>query len=440
MVTARRSTRFRRRAARGFTLIELLVALTGGLFVAIAVFAMARDATRFYQREGRLANATLAAVVGFERLRADVARAGFLASPNIQADPLVCNRPSVGAPSRLLNLASVWVGTGASGSPSNQVLNAYLSSTPGGRAHALVLTGSYSSPDEFPVRLIAPLGTDGSDGFGVYLQLGSGALARLGWGAATTDAQKVTLLTPIFAPGRVLRLVDKEGRAQYGVIGQVSIDAANHEPFIKLNPTPALVFRYGQSRLCGFKGNETGASANVVNFIRYDLRNLSTASMFSGTTKYASLYTSSTNAALTNFEANRTELVRTELDANDNPLTVNGANLEELVAEYAVDFRIGVGAVSSAPSSEPTLVQLDEGDSGFQTYTTTPSAGGTPQRLRSLRVRLSVRSREGDRDERSFAGGLYRVGLGANGAAPFARVRTLQADVMLNNNANVQTW
>ena len=102
--------------------------------------------------------------------------------------------------------------------------------------------------------------------------------------------------------------------------------------------------------------------------------------------------------------------------------------------------RIGVGAVSSAPSSEPTLVQLDEGDSGFQTYTTTPSAGGTPQRLRSLRVRLSVRSREGDRDERSFAGGLYRVGLGANGAAPFARVRTLQADVMLNNNANVQTW
>jgi hypothetical protein len=119
---------------------------------------------------------------------------------------------------------------------------------------------------------------------------------------------------------------------------------------------------------------------------------------------------------------------------------VNGVNLEELVAEYAVDFRVGVGAVSSAPSSEPTLVQLDEGDSGFQTYTTTPSAGGTPQRLRSLRVRLSVRSREGDRDERSFAGGLYRVGLGANGAAPFARVRTLQADVMLNNNANVQTW
>lgn len=431
----------RARRARGFTLVELLVALTGGLFVSIAVFAMARDATRFYQREGRLATTTLATVVGFERLRADVARAGFLSSPNIQADPLVCNRPIAGAPARLLNLASVWIGTGANGSPSNAVNDVYLASVPGKRAHTLVLSGSYSSPDEFPVRLIAPLGNDGSDGFGIYLQLGTGALARLGWAGAATDAERVVLLSQIFAQGRVLRLVDKEGRSQFGVISQVSVDPANREPFIRLNATPALVFRYGQSRLCGFKGTETGATANVVNFIRYDVRNLSKDSLFSGTTKYADLYTASTNAAIDKFEKNRAELVRTELDANDKPLAVNGVNLEELVAEYAVDFRLGVGAVSSNPSAEPTLVQLDEGDNGFDGYAERlPNAGGTPQRLRSLRVRLSLRSREADRDERSFAGGLYRVGLGDNGKAPYARVRTLQADVMLNNNANVQTW
>lgn len=429
----------RARRARGFTLVELLVALTGGLFVSIAVFAMARDATRFYQREGRLASATLATVVGFERLRADVARAGFLGTPNIQADPLVCNRPLPGAPTRLLNLASIWVGTGANGSPSNPVNDAYLASVPGKRAHALVLSGSYSSPDEFPVRLITPLGTDGSDGFGVYLQLGTGALARLGWAGAATDAERTVLLSQIFAQGRVLRLVDKEGRAQFGVISQVSVDAANHEPFIRLNATPALIFRYGQSRLCGFKGNETGATANVVNFIRYDLRNLSKQSLFSGTTKYADLYTASTNAAIDKYEKNRTELVRTELDANDKPLSVNGVNLEELVAEYAVDFRLGIGAVTSTPSTEPTLAQLDEGDSAFQTYTGLATVG-SPQRVRSVRVRLSLRSREADREERSFAGGLYRIGLGDNGKAPYARVRTLQADVMLNNNANVQTW
>ena len=48
-----------RRSANGFTLVELMVALTGGLFVSLAVFALARDSGRFYQREARIANATI---------------------------------------------------------------------------------------------------------------------------------------------------------------------------------------------------------------------------------------------------------------------------------------------------------------------------------------------------------------------------------------------
>ena len=38
----------------GFTLVELMVAVTGGLFVAIMVFVLARDGARFYQREARV--------------------------------------------------------------------------------------------------------------------------------------------------------------------------------------------------------------------------------------------------------------------------------------------------------------------------------------------------------------------------------------------------
>src|SRR6187399_1703826 len=96
-----------RRMRGGFTLVELMVALTGGLFLSMVVFALARDTTRFYQREGRIASATLAGIVGFERLKADIERAGYLSTPNIQADPLVCTKVDSSAPDGLRTLAGL---------------------------------------------------------------------------------------------------------------------------------------------------------------------------------------------------------------------------------------------------------------------------------------------------------------------------------------------
>ena len=48
----------------GFTLVELMVAITGGLFMSIVVFALARQGTRFYQQEIRAANASDPARIG----------------------------------------------------------------------------------------------------------------------------------------------------------------------------------------------------------------------------------------------------------------------------------------------------------------------------------------------------------------------------------------
>jgi hypothetical protein len=53
-----------------------------------------------------------------------------------------------------------------------------------------------------------------------------------------------------------------------------------------------------------------------------------------------------------------------------------------------------------------------------------------------MHVRLSVRSREPDREVDVYgatATDLYRIGLGPGGTAPFARVRTLQSDVAFRN-------
>jgi hypothetical protein len=66
-----------------------------------------------------------------------------------------------------------------------------------------------------------------------------------------------------------------------------------------------------------------------------------------------------------------------------------------------------------------------------------------PQRIRAIRARLSVRSREADRlagmpDGGGVIGpGLFRIGLGSAGTAPFARVRTVQADIALRNQRGV---
>ncbi len=419
------------KAPRGFTLIELLVALTGGLFVSIAVFALARDASRFYQREGRMANATLAVVTGFERLRADIARAGFLSSPNVRADPLVCSRPEADAGPLLFDLANVQIGTGSDGSPANATLTAN-----GIRPHSLLLAGSYSSVDEFPVRSIASNGA--GSGFTVYLQVASGAMARLGWHTAASPTAQGVLLNSVFAPGRAVRIVDNEGRQHYGLVSAAGLDASGL-PTITLAAAPALVMRQSQNRLCGLKGDETGATINVVNFIKYDIRNVS------DTAAYKALFeaSKSANAAMQKYEANRTELVRRELDptaANaDTTLSIGGAPQLELVAEYAVDLQLALTVASVGPNPELLLKDTPE---QLKEFAGLPRNGATPQRIRSLRARLAVRSREPDREANVTLGGeAYRIGLGNGGSGngPYARVRTMQADVMLNNS-NASSW
>jgi hypothetical protein len=69
--------------------------------------------------------------------------------------------------------------------------------------------------------------------------------------------------------------------------------------------------------------------------------------------------------------------------------------------------------------------------------------GNQPELIRTLRVRLGVRSRESDRPadiaadvDAGATQGLYRFNVGGTGDT-FARVRTFQADVALNNQMDV---
>ena len=76
------------------------------------------------------------------------------------------------------------------------------------------------------------------------------------------------------------------------------------------------------------------------------------------------------------------------------------------------------------PEEERVAAGLDElfGRQGFRERRTLRLAGWTIVLCGKIQAAAGVPD------------GLYRVGMGANGTTPFARVRTLQADIALRNH------
>jgi Tfp pilus assembly protein PilW len=388
------------RGLRAFTLVELMVALSGGLFLSAVVFALSRDSTRFYQQETRIASATLAGLVGFERLKSDIQRAGYLSTPNIQRDPRVLVQPTGASPLAIRELASLRITPDTPNLAGNASYSANSSAGQTIRPDQLLLSGSYIVADEFPIAH--------ADGTSINLQVNTPPMARLGYIGASAASQNA-LIANVFTVGKIVRVVDRGGRMQFSSIASV---VGSPRPIITL--TDAIQ---------GLGGFGTGGSVNVVNIVRYQIRNLQD----DGDTRWAPLFAASSGAP---GEASRTELVREELNAQGQVI----AGSSDIVAEYAVDFDLSVSGQLVA--GVPGLVRSVPGDTNFATFFDNP-ASDRPQGVRTVRVRLGVRSREADRPANITGGtGVYRFKLGTNDG--WARVRNFQADVSLPNQMGVQ--
>ena len=390
------------RRARGFTLVELMVALSGGLFLSVVVFALARDASRFYQRETRLASATLAGITGFERLKADIQRASYLTTPNIRVDQLV--RPNT---SGITDLAGLLIEPGGSNITGNAAFGVNKSAGQELDPDAIVLAGSYAATDEFPGSI------DGS-GTRITLSANSPSLARLGFFATSDAAIKLKLIENVFGVGRILRFLEISSRYQsYGVIASVTVNASSM-PQITLASPLSYVQGFGE-----------GSSVNVVNRVRY--RIASKTDIEDTTDAWKPLFDASGDAP---GEADRTELVREELDTADAVI----AGTLDIAAEYAVDLEFGVTG-----ETDPGTPLVYASSSDKATFDKFFPATGRPQGVRAVRVRMSVRSREADREANITGPGggrIYRFKLGSD--LGWARVRTFQADVPLPNQATIQ--
>jgi hypothetical protein len=396
----------------GFTLVELMVAMTGGLFLSIVVFALSRDATRFYQQETRVANATLSGVTGFERLFSDISRAGHLVTPNIDADPRVCNRPASAWPDLLENLRAINIDTNHAQIDATEVGKAGL--TP----MAIEIAGALDVTEELTIAQIGPSAT----GYAVYIRLDTPAASRLGLvnDAAAAEANKNRLESLLLPDGnaRAVRITQIDGMEQYALVAAVESQPDLH---ITLAAQPALAFRTSAAGAvqCGIQGFNTGGTLNVVNFVRYELRSMTSDSA------YAELFKASQVDGGLPYESGRVELIREELSPAGSAI----ASTREIVSEYAIDLQFSLIGATSA--TDRTLIPVDVVNVNA-TYNST-------QLLRGVHARLSVRSREADRSaDVSGVGGsaaLYRIPLAVGGSqsAPYARVRTFQSDIPLRN-------
>lgn len=414
-----------RREARGFTLIELLVAMTAGLMVSAAAFLLARNATRVFQQESRISGAQLAATLGMNRLAADLQRAAFLGTPNFQRDPARCG--SYASPPALLGLSGVRLLQAGSVGALPEAAKSQLDKN-GMAPDALVISGSFSTTEQFPVRMIGPSVTGGLE---VHLQTNSGAVARtIASATSATGATLQATFDGIFKPGYFLRLVDAVGRHEYGLIHSVEVQESAGAPtdiVVHLSATPTVPQKT-PSTTCGLTGLGVGILANPVSQVRYDIRSLQ------GDEAYGKLVAAK-SPALTGDDG-RTELVRVELDQDGN----ERAETRELVAEYAVDLRFGLtmATAGAAPVLSRLPIPMTPEQYALASDATNPAA--IPERIRAVQVRLAVRARAADRDvdlPPGPDGRRYRFLIPGIPAPNYARLRTLYADVALPNQAGV---
>jgi len=389
------------------------------------VFALSRDASRFYQRESRIANATLAGVSGFERLSGDVARAGHMVTPNIEADPHVCNKPAGNWPAMLRRLRAVVIENDQTGLSGTEVAEAGI------EPRGIVLAGALNMPEVLTTASVSELG---GGGWQISLNTATPAAARAGLSAANSQAAaNLTVMQSIFLSGgngRIVRL-RKKGVDQYAVVKSVSTAEGpiNALALITLENAPDLVRPTSGSVQCGIEGHGEGMDLSVVDLVRYSIRPMIGSSDYAALFKASGLGSGGGPSALP-YEAKRAELVRVEL----TPAGAEIASTLEIVGEYAVDLQISGWRAESIVS--PALVPV--ADEVNETYAST-------QLLRGIHLRFSVRSREADRtgDISSGSGGgastdHYRIKLNMPAPAKpvYARVRTFQSDIPLRNLEN----
>lgn len=404
------SMRGRRARAQesGFTLIELLIALTAGALVITSTYFIAGATSRNFQSQQRISQTQMAVRAAMDRLRRDVSRAGYLGTPNARADQACEQSPVPVQGVQWANSYNVTTAVGAAQATANLI-----------DYDRLVLTGNYSTGDEYLVRSVD------ANGLMVYLQQGWQGYRR-SFVNPSTGAFDDSLFTSAFAPGRVLRFRTVQGYNFFRVI--TSADPTNGT--VSIDPSRALPV--GQT--C-FGGLGDGGSVAPLSRIEYAARRTPSFN-YAGTAQ-----TGDRGAALVRREISFTTDDPTYTSFGTSAGALNGT-FPEVVLDFLVDFAVDhVVDTRVVGAANPALTVVRGSTiSGAHAFMGRFFARDATEahRIRSLIVRLSARTGEVDRnfaaiDRPSEADPLTRYQFpGQTGAA---RVRTLTTEILLPNMA-----
>ncbi len=477
--------RSQRRGQGGFTMIELTVALVSGLIVAMGIVGLSREATNTFNDEARSSAAEAGLRAAIERLRADLQRGGFMSTGNILLDPSLAlipgstagsgsqaaYKPTAAQPSCTLkgmcglqNLASVyWQDNGSNGAGAvNNALAQSANQTPNALTPDLIqIAGNMTTSEQFDVQMMTP-GANvacGSGGTKIYLAPSSPAVVRA-FGGATPAAGNASILQNLFSPDGtssfLLRLVDKSAHVQFLATcpGAAAAGFDGTGLFVAVDTTNTPILYAGTtttvSNVGGVSGFCVGCTVNPVQIVEWEITN-SNSSAGATHKEPASYMAYLGSQSLTNTaDTTKYDLMRTYLDATGTFLT----GTSEIVAEYAVDLSFAFTGENSLNSLTPAATTatsscaLDDNTGcntawGQQVYAAT-TAGYGPQRIRTVRARLTTRTALPDRAAPiAVAPGQYGVQTymyryllpAAAYPAPllYARTRTVTTEVALTN-------
>jgi prepilin-type N-terminal cleavage/methylation domain-containing protein len=451
----------RRSAARGFTLVELLVALAAGIAVATAAYTLSKTSMDVFNQETRISTAQFNGTIAMNRLLADIQRAGFMMSPNIENDPT--RRCDPGAPTwsnlRALQVLvpgqSTEISTG-----STYTSRAGAQVTGNGYAPKLIrMAGNYSTTELFRIRAV--------NGSSVGLQVLNGSFDRV-WNAFSNEGgpsiQEIfgcDTAAPTNCIGRYVRLTDTRGKESFRRVEGVTVTlngSGNADRVdIQLDANPPGDESCGVAVSDGF----SQGTINPISIIEYEI--VSAPTTLGGAWGTADGLTAVADEAIRPVatvatdpigDLDRSELIRRELVSPDDS-TLNVAFqtsaattfASEVVAEFAVNLDVAARVRTSGTATAVTLAAYNFGDDTFAIGGPNEAA---PESYVSMQVLLSVRTRAPDRDEAltcaapdpimcpgigNVARGRFDLFPGGGPIRRFARVRTVVQEIGLPNIA-----